>query len=94
VENLFKEFKSQVNSKFDNLKNDMDTLQTQQKENTQILRALEHKADVSIAELDNIQHQLAKIQGTVYEIKEDQKSIHEILGDHEVAIRTLRRKPE
>lgn len=26
-------------------------------------------------------------------IREDQKSIHEILGGHEVAIRTLRRKP-
>lgn len=29
----------------------------------------------------------------VEQILEDQKSIHEILGDHEVSIRTLRRNP-
>lgn len=89
----FRDFKNQVNSRFDKLENVMDALKTQQDENSQILRALEHKAEVSKAELDNIHHQLARIQGSVNEIKEDQKSIHEILGDHEVAIRTLRRKP-
>lgn len=96
----FKEIKHQINSRFDKLENrfdkletEVDIIKTQQLENTQILRALEHKAEVHKAEMDNLQHQLAKIEGTLNEIKEDQKSIHEILGEHEVAIRTLRRKP-
>lgn len=87
------DFKHQVNSRFDKLETEVDSIKSQQWENSQILRALEHKADVHKAEMDNLHHQLAKIEGTVNEIREDQKSIHELLGEHEVAIRTLRRKP-
>ncbi|MFZ5946035.1 MAG: hypothetical protein ACOYVD_18240 [Bacillota bacterium] len=114
MENLFKEFlaefrdfKNQVNSRFDkienrldnlenrlgNLENGLDNLEGKVGENTQILRALEHNAEVFKAELDRANLRLAKIEGNVNEIKENQKSIYEIIGDHEVAIRTLRRKP-
>lgn len=96
----FKDFRHQINSRFDKLEGrfdkletEVDIIKTQQQENNQILRALEHKAEVHKAEMDNFQHRLAKIEGTLNEIKENQKSIHEILGEHEVAIRTLRRKP-
>ena len=108
----FKDFKNQVNSRFDNLEGRFDNLEGRfdnlegrfdnlegrfdnlegkVDENTQILRALEHKAEVHKAELDNIHHQLARIQGDVNEIKENHNSIYEMLGEHDVAIRNLRR---
>ncbi len=36
---------------------------------------------------------LDRIEADVREIKENQKSLFEIAGEHEVAIRTLRRRP-
>lgn len=36
---------------------------------------------------------LQEVKNTLHEIKDDQKSIHEIIGEHEVSIRTMRRRP-
>lgn len=96
LENRFDNLENRFDNlegRFDNLEIQVDIIKTQQQENNQILRALEHKAEVHKAEMDNLKHQLAKIEGTVNDIKENQKSIYELLGEHEVAIRTLRRKP-
>ncbi|MCM3548499.1 hypothetical protein M4D48_07910 [Alkalihalobacillus clausii] len=41
----------------------------------------------------NIETSLEHLSHQVSQLSEDQKSVREILGDHEVAIRTLRRKP-
>lgn len=41
----------------------------------------------------NIKASLENLSEQVSQLSEDQKSVREILGDHEVAIRTLRRKP-
>ncbi|NPV27295.1 MAG: hypothetical protein HPY81_07630 [Firmicutes bacterium] len=43
--------------------------------------------------LDRIETRLARVETELKEIKEEQKSIIAIVGEHEVAIRTLRRIP-
>ena len=42
---------------------------------------------------EKFQEGQARIESIVRQVQEDQKSIFEVLGEHEVAIRTLRRKP-
>jgi len=54
-----KDIKSDIKS----LKTDVKSLKTQVDENTQILKALEHKAAVNKAEIDNISINIAHIQG-------------------------------
>lgn len=66
-----KEFKKETNERFNNIQEEISVIKTQQTENTQILRSLEHKADVMNAEMDNLKHQNARIEGTVNSIKED-----------------------
>lgn len=46
-----------------------------------------------VADINFIKQAVIEINQDVKQILEDQKSIHEILGEHEVAIRSLRRKP-
>lgn len=58
-----------LESRFDNLESKFDNLESQVKENTQVLKALEHKVDVIKAEQDNFTYQLAKISGDVHSIK-------------------------
>ncbi len=67
------------------LKLEVNIIKGQLEENTAILRALEHKTDVHKAEMDNL-------EGIVKEIRDDQKSFFEIIGEHDVSIRTLRRR--
>ncbi|MCO5822835.1 hypothetical protein M8668_13410 [Clostridioides difficile] len=51
--------------------NRLDIVESQVKENTQILKALEHKADVSKAEHDKMSFDISHIQGDISEIKQD-----------------------
>lgn len=46
-----------------------------------------------VADIKFIKQAVIEINLDVKQILEDQKSIHEILGEHEVSIRSLRRKP-
>ncbi|MFL0198278.1 hypothetical protein ACJDU8_22335 [Clostridium sp. WILCCON 0269] len=47
----------------DELKAELDPIKSQLKENTQILKALEHKADVHKAEHDKINNNIAHVEG-------------------------------
>ena len=58
-----------LESRFGKLESRFDNLESQVKENTQVLKALEHKVDVIKAEQDNFTYQLAKISGDVHSIK-------------------------
>lgn len=58
-----------VIDKIDKLESRFDNLESQVKENTQVLKALEHKVDVIKAEQDNFTYQLSKISGDVHSIK-------------------------
>lgn len=51
--------------------NRLDIVESQLNENTQILKALEHKADVSKAEHDKMSFDILHIQGDISEIKQD-----------------------
>lgn len=71
----------------------LNSIDSQVKENTAILKALEHKAEVNKAEHDQMAMDIAKISGNVVSVMENNKSIFELIGEHDVSIRTLKRKP-
>ncbi|RMD04943.1 hypothetical protein D9O40_00920 [Clostridium autoethanogenum] len=86
------------------LKDELSPIKSQLNENTEILRALEHSAEIHKADTDNLTHQIAQLQGTVKnlsgemsqkfsDLNETNKSLLEMYGAHEAEIRTLRRKP-
>ncbi len=50
------------------MKSQQTVMLSQQKENTSILKALEHKAEVHKAELDKLNVNVAKLSGEVKEI--------------------------
>ncbi len=86
------------------LKDELCPIKSQLNENTQILKALEHSSQIHKADVDNLTHQVAEIQGTVKnmsdkmdknfsDLNETNKSLLEMYGTHEAEIRTLRRKP-
>lgn len=86
-------------SRFDSLECKVNGLESQVSENTQILRVLEHKFEVQKADMDNLTHQTISLAGEVKSIKQDtqeikdiNRSLLEMYGDHEAYIRSLRRR--
>ncbi|MCC0705304.1 hypothetical protein IC213_19800 [Clostridioides sp. ES-S-0049-02] len=55
--------------------NRLDIVESQLKENTQILKALEHKADVSKAEHDKMSFDISRVQGDMTSAKDDIQEI-------------------
>ncbi len=55
--------------------NRLDIVESQVKENTQILKALEHKADVSKAEHDKMSFDISRVQGDMTSTKDDIQEI-------------------
>lgn len=51
--------------KLDNIETKINNMELQLNENTQILKALEHKAEVNKAEHDKILNDIAHIQGNI-----------------------------
>ncbi len=84
MEKILKEILNKVSS----LDSKVNNIEEQQKENTQILRALEHKTDIHHSLLDNITNDLAGIKGNQ---KTMQKDIDDIKHDVNVmAINTAK----
>lgn len=88
----------------ESIQSQINGLQSQTSENTQILKALEHNSQMHKAEINKLNHQFAELQDTVKnisskmdenfsELKETNRSLLEMYGSHEAEIRTLRRKP-
>lgn len=88
----------------ESMQSQINGLQSQSSEDTQILKSLEHNSQVHKAEIDKLNHHVAELQGTMKnicdkmdenfsELKETNKSLLEMYGSHEAEIRTLRRKP-
>lgn len=85
------------------LENNTNNIEVQVKENTEILRVLQHNSQVHKFEIDKLNMTVAKEVG---EIKKEIKdlnskivslegtnvSIMEMYGEHEVEIKTIRRK--
>ncbi|MFT8315957.1 MAG: hypothetical protein ABF633_17170 [Clostridium sp.] len=53
------------------LKKELQPIKTQLDENTQILKALEHKADVNKAEHDKMSNDIAHIKGDIEGLRKD-----------------------
>lgn len=99
-----KDFQDEVNQRFDEVYQRFDGIQQQfdevnQRQNSMYAEMRQGFAEAK-EERETIREMVVKntesitsIQGTLDEIKDDQKSIQELLGEHEIAIRTLRRKP-
>lgn len=72
MQNQIDSMQDQINSMQDQIysvQNEVSLIKAQVEENTQILRALEHKAEINKAEHDNFALQLANIEGNVNKIK-------------------------
>ncbi|CAH0119247.1 hypothetical protein PAE9249_01746 [Paenibacillus sp. CECT 9249] len=82
------------------LKAELEEVKAEQRKTNERLDRLETKVDRQEVTINAIFEQTANLiefrseaTSKLETIIEDQKSIHEILGEHEVSIRTLRRKP-
>ncbi|EJA6785375.1 TPA: hypothetical protein KM834_002803 [Clostridioides difficile] len=74
MENDIKDLKTgqvKTNNRFDSIDKHFDIVESQLNENTQILKALEHKANVSKAEHDKMSFDILNIQGDMTETKEN-----------------------
>jgi chromosome segregation ATPase len=72
MQNQIDSMQDQINSMQDQIysvQNEVSLIKAQVEENTQILRVLEHKAEINKAEHDNFALQLANIEGNVNKIK-------------------------
>ncbi|WP_141432221.1 hypothetical protein [Bacillus sp. 03113] len=105
-ENIDKRFESmdkrfeKIEFRLDGIENKQLLIKTQLSETNQVVRALFNRQEETDAKLDALSMDVQKLHGkaemhqqTLSNIIENQKSIYEILGDHEVAIRNFRRGP-
>ena len=75
------------------IKEELEPVKSQLKENTEILRALEHSAEVNKAEHDKMSNQIAHIEGNLESINENIDVLKDMTGRHEVDINILKRRP-
>ena len=61
----------QMDGRFDHVDSRLSALESQVQENTSILKSLEHAAEVSKAEHDQMNHTIAIMQGDIAEIKHE-----------------------
>jgi hypothetical protein len=72
------------------MQTDMNLMKSQLGENTQLTKAIYHRQEEYDAKL---QEEVSSINKNIGQLIADQKSINELLGEHEISIRTLRRTP-
>lgn len=65
TEKLLKEILSKIN----NLESEIKHIKTQQKENSRILKSVEHANDTHKAGIDNLLHKVSNIEGEVKALK-------------------------
>lgn len=82
-ETVLKQILDEIQSLKSQMNNRFDTIETKMVLSEQKITA----------EITQIKQAVMETNQDVKQVLDDQKSIHEILGEHEVAIRTLRRKP-
>ena len=88
-----------MNGEINSIKDEMNMMKSQLDENTKLTKAIYHRQETD-AKLESMSLENVKINAELVSINEnitqlinDQKSINELLGEHEISIRTLRRKP-
>jgi len=71
-----------MNVKFDSLSEKVDNQSNQLKENTQILKALEHLAEVNKAEHDKMFFNMAEMSGEIKNIRKDLSNVEQITASN------------
>ena len=71
-----------LETKIDSLETKVCILETKMNENTLILRALEHSAQVNKAEHDKMSNDIAKIQGDVAGIRKDLSQVELVTANN------------
>ena len=64
-----------INGDIQNIKADIKNIKTQQEESISILKSLEHKSDVNKAEHDRLFNDIAKLSGTVENMRKDLSAV-------------------
>jgi chromosome segregation ATPase len=104
IEGLFENFKTDINKRFDALENEVSSIKsevssikdelalvkTQVSENTQILKALKHSAEVNKAEHDKMANDIAHIKGDVEKLRRDINSVENITAKNWADITELK----
>lgn len=88
LETVLKEVLHPIHNELQELNQRVSSIEAEQKE---IKATMATKKDV--AEIPFIKQAVMETNQEIKQVLENQKSTHEILGEHEVSIRTLRRKP-
>ena len=85
------DFKEMKNADFQKLVlESLNSIKVQLDENTQILKALEHKAEVNKAEHDKMSIDIAKTMGTIKELKDDMSTVEVITAKNNLDIAKLK----
>ncbi|HSA05960.1 MAG TPA: hypothetical protein P5556_02140 [Candidatus Gastranaerophilales bacterium] len=71
-----------LEKRFDNLEQRFDLLEIQTKENTEMLRALVHSAEVNKAEHDQINITLAKMEGNQEALTKDLRTVEAVTANN------------
>ncbi len=72
---LIKVLSDLLDEKLTPLKNDLKNINSQQEENIAILRSLEHKTDINKAEHDKLFNDIAKLSGSVENMRKDLSAV-------------------
>lgn len=72
------------------LESDINELKTQVTENTQILKSLEHSAEINKAEHDRMQNDIAHINGNIEVIKRDLSQVEIVTANNWADIAKLK----
>lgn len=75
------------------LKEELEPIKTKLDETYQIVKALEHSAEVNKAEHDKMGNDIAHMEGHLNNIDETIGAVKDIIGRHEVDISVLKRRP-
>jgi outer membrane murein-binding lipoprotein Lpp len=82
LKNSFNQKFDNLSSQVDNLSSQVDILSSQVQENTQILKALEHLAQVNKAEHDKMSFDIAEISGEIKTIRKDLSTVELITANN------------
>lgn len=82
MENEILEILKRMEGRFDKFEGRFDCLESKVDENTQILRVLEHAAEVNKAEHDKMANDIAHIKGEVEAIKKDVSTVEIVTANN------------
>jgi hypothetical protein len=72
---LIKSLSNLLDEKLTPIKNDLKNIKSQQEESLSILRSLEHKSDINKAEHDKLFNDIAKLSGSVENMRKDLSAV-------------------